>query len=403
MSGPSAGQSGGMLAAPAPGQRRGGIAAIAGAALATILAAVALIIAIHRSSPPIYRSPPRGLVATLSGPGGQAICSAAFSPDGTTLAVAECNDSVSLWDVATRRWIATLASTRCPDGGQVVFSPEGKTLALFSGRDPTTCLWDVATRRETTLTDPGPRPDPSYDMTRGAFSPSGTTLAVADANRNIYLWDLATRRVVTTVPVSRDCGPICPVAFSPDGTMLAVGESDGSGAHIYLWNTTAKRWTATLTDPGNTVLGSGVNSVTFSPDGILAVGDSHDRASLWDVTPRRLTATFTPPVNAAAGNASISKGAGDGGPYPAPGAFDQAVTAALSPDGTTLAAGVGFGYGTYLYDVATGERFATLTDPGGDNARAPALALSPDGKMVAVTDANGRTYLWLLPDLHSAH
>jgi hypothetical protein len=257
MSESSAGQFGGVLAAPTPRQRRGALATMAGAALVTALAVAAVVIAVHRP-------PPRGLIAILPGPGGQATCSA---------------------------------------------------------------------------------------------------------------------------------------AFSPGGTMLAVGESDGSDAHIYLWDITAGRWAATLTDPGSTVLGSGVNSLAFSPDGILAAGDSHGRAYLWDVATRRLTATFTPPVNAAAGNASISKGSADGGPYPAPGAFDQAVTAAFSPDGTILAAGVGFGYGTYLYDVATGKRFATLTDPGGDNTQAPALTLSPDGKMAAVTDANGRTYIWRLPRL----
>jgi WD40 repeat protein len=235
------------------------------------------------------------------------------------------------------------------------------------------------------------------------FSPGGTTLAVADGNGSIYLWDLATRRVATTVPVSSYCAPVCPVAFSPDGAMLAVGQTyGGSGEHIYLWDMAARRWAAALTDPINPALGSDVNSMAFSPDGMLAVGDSNDRAYLWDVATRRLIATFTPPVNEAAGNASIDKGAGDGGPYPAPGAFDQCVTAAFSPGGTILAAGMDFGYGTYLYDVGTGKQLATLTDPGGDNKQAPALTLSPDGKMMAVTDANARTYLWRLPRLPPA-
>src|SRR5580704_18861133 len=91
MTEPSGEQFGGVLAAPMPRQRRGDIAAMVGAALAVALAAVALTIA-------IYRAPPRGLIATLSGPGGQATCSAAFSPDGTTLAVAGCDNSVFLWD-----------------------------------------------------------------------------------------------------------------------------------------------------------------------------------------------------------------------------------------------------------------------------------------------------------------
>jgi len=385
----SAGHFGGVLAAVTPRQRRGAIATMAGAALGT----TAVVIAIHWSSPP-------GPVAILSGPGGQATCSTAFSPGGTVLAVASCHDGVFLWNVAARRWVASLISPRCPDGGQVAFSPDGKTLALFSGSRPTICVWDVAARRETTLADPGSLRHVSYDGIQGAFSPGGTTLAVAGAG-SIYLWDLASRRVATTVPVPSDCEPACPVAFSPDGAMLAVGASDG-GEHVYLWDITARRWAATLTDPINPALGSDVTSLAFSPDGILAVGDTNDRAYLWDVATRRLTATFTPPVNAAAGNASISKGAADGGPYPAPGAFDQSVTAAFSPDGTILAAGMDFGYGTYLYDVATGKRFATLTDPGGDITQAPALALSPDGKMLAVTDANARTYLWRLPRLPPA-
>lgn len=387
MSEPSAGQDEGVPSSPPRRVRR--LAAITGLALAAALAA-AVVIATRES-------PPRGLVAILSGPGSQATCSAAFSPGGTTLAVAGCGGKVWLRDVATRRWIATLASPRCPLGGQVAFSPDGRQLAYFGAHaislsgpnenhHPATCLWDVAARRETTLTDP---PLPPADSTVGAFSPGGTTLAVADTSGNIYLWNLAARRVTATVPASGHCSPVCPVAFSPDGTTLAVGETDpvGDHGHVYLWDLAARRWAGTLTSPGK----GGITSLGFGRDGILAAGEDDDHAYLWDVATRRLTATIAPPINVSQGNASISK---DGTPYPAAGAFDRATTAVFSPDGTSVAIDASFGYGTYLYDAATGKRIATLTYPSGRFHFAAGLAFSRDGTRMAVTEARGPTYLW---------
>jgi hypothetical protein len=174
MSEPHAEQDGGVLAFP-PRRARRLVFAVTGLAPAVALAAAGVIIA--------TRQPPPRPVATLPGPAGQAPCSAAFSPGGTTLAVAGCGDSVALWDIATRRQVATLTSPRCPLAGQVTFSPDGRALALFGGRavspngrryHPAACLWNMATRRETTLTDPPLLADTS---TQGAFSPGGTTLA----------------------------------------------------------------------------------------------------------------------------------------------------------------------------------------------------------------------------------
>jgi WD40 repeat protein len=178
--------------------------------------------------------------------------------------------------------------------------------------------------------------------------------------------------------------------------MLAVGESDGSGQRIALWDLTTRRWAATLTNPrANQGYGLGVTSLAFSRDGILAAGDVNSRVYLWDAATRRLTATIAPPINTAAGNAFISKGSGDGGPYPAPGDFPQRVNVAFSPDGTSLAIDANFGYGTYVYGVATRNRLGTLSDPGG-SFQAPSAVFSPDGTMLAVTE-NGHTYVWRQP------
>jgi WD40 repeat protein len=389
MSEPHAEQDGGVLAFP-PRRARRLVFAVTGLAPAVALAAAGVIIA--------TRQPPPRPVATLPGPAGQAPCSAAFSPGGTTLAVAGCGDSVALWDIATRRQVATLTSPRCPLAGQVTFSPDGRALALFGGRavspngrryHPAACLWNMATRRETTLTDPPLLADTS---TQGAFSPGGTTLAVADNSGNICLWNLAARRLTATVPASSYCAPICPIAFSPDGTMLAVGETEPSGdhGHVYLWDLAARRWAGTLTDPGK-----GISSLASGRNGILAVG-ADDHAYLWNVAARRLTGTIAPLINVAQGNAPISK---DGTPYPAAGAFDHSTTAAFSPDGAALAIDASFGYGTYLYNAATRNRVATLTYPVGQFHFAAQVAFSPDRTMLAVDDTDpshdhGHVYLW---------
>ena len=67
---------------------------------------------------------------------------------------------------------------------------------------------------------------------------------------------------------------------------------------------------------------------------------------------------------------------------------------AFSPDGTTLASASG--NSTYLWDVSTERRVATLTDPGTDGVYW--AAFSPDGTTLALADGNGGTFLWKLAE-----
>ena len=80
-------------------------------------------------------------IAILGGYG-NTVLSVAFSPDGKTLATGDNDDTVQLWNVATRQPIGLpLSSTGAVNW--VALSPDGKTLAAGNA-DGTVRLWNVA-------------------------------------------------------------------------------------------------------------------------------------------------------------------------------------------------------------------------------------------------------------------
>jgi WD40 repeat protein len=108
----------------------------------------------------------------------------AFSPDGTTLASLNWDDSVRLWDVASRRLVGSPLTGHTDAVLSVAFSPDGKTLASGSF-DNSVRLWDVASHR------PVSAPLTAHKDAIGsvAFSPDGKTLASSD-DKSVQLWNI---------------------------------------------------------------------------------------------------------------------------------------------------------------------------------------------------------------------
>ena len=114
---------------------------------------------------------------------------------------------------------------------------------------------------------------------------AGTRLASGDTDGDIYVWNLITRTIA--VPLSDpDTSGVEAVAFSPDGTTLAVGDADHSAYlwndadhSAYLWNLAAHARPVRLHVPQETY---GVCAVAFSPSGaLLATGDHNGSTYLW--------------------------------------------------------------------------------------------------------------------------
>ena len=75
-----------------------------------------------------------------------------------------------------------------------------------------------------------------------AFSSDGTLLAVGSRYGDVQLWDVASGTNIATLEVS-GWYTYYSVAFSSDGTLLAAGSDDGT---ILLWNVATQEHVSTL-------------------------------------------------------------------------------------------------------------------------------------------------------------
>ena len=175
------------------------------------------------------------------------------------------DDTVKLWDVATREVIASLQMPSHLDVS-VAFSPDGSVLASSSGGE--ILLWDVATREQiATLRN-------SNVVRTVAFSPDGATLAASVPGESaIVLWDMATHGQIATI--RGDWAWANTMAFSPDGSTLAAG----TGGTVVMHNVVTEELEQAFPHT------AGVTSVDFAPGGAtLAASSTDGRVELWDTS-----------------------------------------------------------------------------------------------------------------------
>ncbi|MGV8058169.1 MAG: caspase family protein [Smithellaceae bacterium] len=169
-----------------------------------------------------------------------------FSPDGKYFLSAGFDGPIKLWETKTGKEIRQMAGLKT-----AVFSPDGRFI-LSGAANNTLKLWETETGREA-----GTFPGHADKITSVAISADGKIALSGSHDKSVRLWDLKTGKELRTFTGHRY--PVSAVAFSPDGEYAAAGSGDGI----------IKLWQVSTGLEIKTIKSTPVNSLTFSPDGIL--------------------------------------------------------------------------------------------------------------------------------------
>jgi WD40 repeat protein len=279
----------------------------------------------------------------------------AFSPDGKSLA-AGGTKHLLLWNVTNQQKLSQPLIKR-GGVGDLAFSPDGRSLVTLGGGGVR--LWDITggkLRVQSTA-----EKDEEFPIKGLAFSPEGEVLAAGESEGDLYVWELTSE--ITPTPLKGSRSFLWEVVFSPNSRILASRHEDGK---VILWDLKRRQ---PLGPPLESETGA-ARDLAFSRDGrLLAFIDPNGSIVLWEVNQGRPQGV---PIKGHSGLVDCL---------------------AFSPDSSILATGGGAGDHTIiLWDVAARKPIGPPLQGHGGNVKA--LAFSPDGSLLASASMDNSVILW---------
>ncbi|NDU72844.1 protein kinase [Actinomadura sp. DSM 109109] len=375
---------------PRLSRRRALLAAAAAATVVVVAAATAVVLSSGSDDGPaaaVGGGTKNGArldpVATIETGTAESLRDVAYSPDGAYLA-GVFKEGLRVWDAKTRSQVTTLAVDKGSLPKSVALSGNGliamgytvpmqmTSSGLETGHGGAK-VWDLRSGRTVAeLTFKSSERTDLFIMDGLAFSPDGRYLAGTGSGGGegagkAALWDVEAGKLLHTfVMGDSQAGRTAAahsVAFSPDGKTLAAGYGDGNlGGGVALFDVASRSPGGTL--PAGKADAFGVGGLGFTPDGATLTG-AFGGVGVWDVAAKKTTATL---ADADSGFQSM----------------------ALSPDGTTLAAGRGArvgGGGVTLWDVPSRRKLLSVSM--GRNG-VGGVAIARDGRTLATATDDAR-------------
>lgn len=299
------------------------------------------------------------------------IRSVAFSPDGRLLAGGSADGIIRLWEAKNGKSDHEKFQGHEHTIHAIRFSKDGETLQTLGTDHPGSNFvktWNVETGELLKATKLELLPPKTW-LDASTFSPNGTSLAgqFNFKQPSFYLWNTLTGKSIKKLDVTETA---LSTAFSPDGSLLAVGtislrpEDGSSRGGVQIFDTeTGQRLRTIDLHPRS------ISAITFSPDGQVLAGGDHRAVRVWDVKTGKLLRELR-------GHSGVI----------------EAIT--FSPDGLRIAAG-GQGPGLRsprewrvlselkVWEWQSGKLLRSMA---GQPGRTVSIAFSPDGGELAWSD-----------------